>query len=130
MANSSTIKVSIHFNDPNLEAEEKDEQVRQLIAELREMEEIDSVNRVPDLNLPENSRALGGFLVDWLMAEVISVANAKKLLGYLRFRLRDKPIEIVVEGNGKKLKVKAYSQEELEVAIQSAIDAAQNFIAV
>ncbi len=125
MANNSTITFSIHFNDPDLEAEEKDEQVRRLMAELKEMDEIDSVNRIPDLDSSEGSKALGGFLVGWLTARVKSVANAKQLLKYFRVILRNKPIELVVEGNGKKLKLKANNLEELE----ATINAAQNFIA-
>ena len=53
------------------------------------------------------------------MAEV-SVANAKKVLGFLGDRLGNKPISFEVEGNGKKLKVSASSREELEFAMQKA----------
>jgi hypothetical protein len=60
-----------------------------------------------------------------LLAAEVSAANAKKLLGFLGDRLGGKPIEFTVEGNGKKLSVKANSREELE----SAIKAAQDFLA-
>ena len=59
-----------------------------------------------------------------LQAEV-SIANCKKVLGYLGDRLRNKTIELEVQANGKKLKVKASSQEELAAAIEQA----QKFIA-
>lgn len=58
------------------------------------------------------------------MAEV-NVANAKKVLNFLRISLARKPIELAVEANGKKIQVKANSLEELEAAIK----AAQDFIA-
>ena len=57
-----------------------------------------------------------------LLAAEVSAANAKKLLGFLGDRLGGKPIEFTVEGNGKKLSVKANSREELEFAIKSAQD--------
>jgi hypothetical protein len=42
------------------------------------------------------------------------------LLGFLGDRLSGKTIELEVEGNGKKLKVKASSREELQAAIAEA----------
>lgn len=87
----------------------------------KEMDEVDQVNRVVDPNPPEGNKSVGGFLVGLLTAEV-SVANAKKLLGFLGDRLSGKPIELEVEGNGKKLKVSAHSREELEAAIKAAQD--------
>jgi hypothetical protein len=120
----SNIKLTINFNDPDLDLEERDEQAQQLMAELRQMDEIESVDRVQDPNPPEGNKAIGGLLVGLLMAEV-NVANAQKLMGYLGDRLGGKPIELEVEANGKKLKVSAHSREELEAAIA----AAQKFIA-
>lgn len=124
MVGDSSIKVTIAFNDPDLDAEERDEQVQRLMTELKQMDEVETVDRVLDPKPPEGNKALGGFLVGLLMAEV-NVANVKKLMGFLGNRLGGKPIELSVEANGKKLTVKAHSQEELEAAIK----AAQNFIA-
>ncbi|MBD2252579.1 hypothetical protein [Nostoc parmelioides] len=125
MTANSNIKFTITFNDPDLDAEEKDEQAQRLIAELKQIDEVDTVGRVLDPNPPAGNKTLGGFLVGLLMAEV-NVANAKKLMGFLGDRLGGKPIELEVEANGKKLSVKAHSREELEAAIK----AAQDFIAV
>ena len=120
--NDSEIRLTIAFIDPDLELEEREEQAQRLYSELKQMDEVDRVDRVPDPNPPEGSMALdGGFLPGWLMAEV-SVANAKKLLGYLSDRLGNKPIELSVEGNGKKLTVKASSPKELEIAVNAAKD--------
>lgn len=124
MAGHSSIKVMIAFNDPDLDVEERDEQVQRLMTELKQMDEVETVDRVLDPNPPEGNKALGGFLVGLLMTEV-NVANIKKLMGFLGNRLGGKPIELSVEANGKKLTVKAHSREELETAIK----AAQNFIA-
>ena len=119
----SSVKVTIAFNHPDLNAEEQDEQAQRLLAELRQMDDVE-VNRVLDPNPPEGNKAVGAMLVGLLMAEV-NTANAKKLMGYLGDRLGGKPIELSVEANGKKLTVKAYSREELEAAIK----AAQEFVA-
>jgi len=121
MASDSSIKFTIAFNDPDLDSEELDEQAQRLVSELRQIDEVDEVNRVIDPNPPEGNKSMGGFLVGLLMAEV-SAANAKKLLGFLGDRLSGKAIEFTVEGNGKKLSVKANSREELEFAIKAAQD--------
>ena len=123
MASNSSIKFTIAFNDPDLDSEELDEQAQRLMSELKQMDDVET-NLVIDPNPPEGNKSLGGFLVGLVTAEV-NVTNAKKLVGFLGDRLGGKPIEFTVEGNGKKLSVKANSREELE----SAIKAAQDFLA-
>jgi hypothetical protein len=118
---TANIKLTIAFNDPDLDSEERDEQAQRLITELKQMDEVERVDRISDPHPPEGNKALAGFLPGWLMAEV-SVANAQKLVGFLGDRLGNKPIELWVEGNGKKLSVKASSREELEAAIKAAQD--------
>ena len=124
MSENPSIKFTIAFNDPDLDSEERDEQAQRLMAELKQMDEVDAVDRVLDPNPPEGNKAIGGMLIGLLTAEV-SVGNAQKLMGFLGDRLGGKPIELEVEANGKKLTVKAHSREELEAAIK----AAQDFVA-
>ena len=116
-----SINITIKFNDPDLEPEEQEQQVQQLMTELKQMDEVETVDHVLDPNPPEGNKALGGFLAGLLVTEV-NVANAKKLMGFLGDRLGGKPIEMTVEANGKKLVVKAHSREELEAAIKAAKD--------
>lgn len=124
MPASSNVKFTIAFNDPNLDSEELEAQAQSLLAQMRELDEIETVDRVLDPNPPAGNKAVGAILVGLLTAEV-SPANVKKLLGFLGDRLGNKPIELEVEANGKKLKVKASSQAEL----MAAIEAAQKFLA-
>jgi hypothetical protein len=119
MPPNSNIKLTIAFADLDLDAEERDEQAQQLMSELKQIDEVETVDRVLDPNPPEGNKAIGGFLVGLLMAEV-NVVNAKNLMGFLGDRLSGKTIELEVEGNGKKLKVKASSREELKAAIAEA----------
>ena len=123
MTPNSNIKLTIAFNDPDLDPEELDEQAQRLMAELKQMDEVE-VDRVLDPNPPEGNKAIGGILVGLLTTQV-SAVNAQKLMGFLGDRLGGKPIELELEANGKKLKVKAHSREELEAAIK----AAQDFVA-
>ncbi len=104
MASNSSIKFTIAFNDPDLDSEELDEQAQRLVFELKQIDEVDEVNRVIDPSPPEGNKSIGGFLVGLLTAEV-SAANAKKLLGFLGDRLGGKKISVLpnvtIDGNVK-----------------------------
>ena len=122
--NSSNFNLVIAFNDPAIDIEEREAEAQNLLNQMQELEEVEDVNRILDPNPPEGNKALGGFLAGMLTAEVNSV-NVKRILGFLGDRLSGKIIEMEVEANGRKLKVKASSQAELTLAIE----AAQKFIA-
>ena len=121
---NSSIKLTIALNDSDLDSEELEAQAQNLLAQLRDLDEIETVDRVLDPNPPVGNKAVGAILFGLLTAQV-SQANAQKVMGFLGDRLGNKPIELEVEANGKKLKVKASSQAEL----MAAIEAAQKFIA-
>ena len=123
MTDHLNITLTIAFNDPDLKNEDLEEQAQNLFAQMRDLDEIETVDRVLDPNPPEGNKAVGAILVGLLTAQV-NKANAQKLMGFLGDRLGGKPIELEVEANGKKMKVSAHSREELV----AAIEAAQKFI--
>jgi len=114
---SKLITFTIAFTDPELRPEELDQEVVQLLEELSDRADLESVDRVRDLNPPDGNKSIGGFLVGVLTAQV-SVANTKKVLGWLGDRLGNKPIAFEAEINGTKMKVSAYSKEEAAFAMQ------------
>ena len=63
MTTPSNIKLTIAFNDPDLDSEERDEQVQQLWSELKQLDEVETVDRVLDPNPPEGSKAIGRLLM-------------------------------------------------------------------
>lgn len=103
-------------SDPD--AEELDKFTRNLLREMKDLD-VESAELVAVEDIPEEAKAFGGFLIGRLTAEV-NAKNIKAILGYLRDRLGSRPIELEVEANSKKLKVKASSQQELLIAIQAA----------
>lgn len=125
MTTAPPLKLLIHLNDPNLDAEDRDEEAQNLLNQMKPLDEVERVDLVLDPNPPEGNKSLGGFLVGMLTAEV-SPTNIKALFGFLGDRLSRKTIELEVEANGRKLKVKASSQAEL----LAAITAANEFVAV
>lgn len=123
MSSESNVKLMIALSNPDLDADEQERETRNLLREIKDLD-VESAELVEVTEIPEGARSVGGFLVGVLQAEV-SLANFKKLLGFLGDRLGNKTIELEVEANGKKLKVKASSQKELNAAIEQA----QKFIA-
>jgi hypothetical protein len=122
MTQQSNVKFTITLSDPDLGEEELDEATRNLLREMRELDEVEQASLVKVEQAPVGTKSGAGFILGMLQAEV-SLANIKKLLGFLGDRLGGKPIEMEVEApNGRKLKVKASSREELLVAIQAAED--------
>ncbi|MDF5740113.1 MULTISPECIES: hypothetical protein [unclassified Nostoc] len=123
MSFESNVKLTIALSNPDLDAEEQERETRNLLREIKDLD-VESAELVAVTETPLGSKAFGGFLLGVLQAEV-SIANFKKLLGFLGDRLGGKSIELEVEANGKKLKVKASSREELTAAIEQA----QKFVA-
>ena len=119
MLDESNFELQIVFNDPDLDSEERDSEAQKLLNQLRQLDEVEDVNRVLDPNPPEGNKALGGFLVGTLMTQV-NPSNIKALFGFLGERLLGKTIEMEVTANGKSLKVKVSNQTELTAAIQAA----------
>jgi hypothetical protein len=117
----SNVKLTIQLVDSDLDEEELDEATRRFAVELRELEEVGNVERVPDKNLPEGAKPLASFLVGLLTAEV-NIKNLKSVMGFIGDRLGNKAIEVEAEVNGKKIKIKANSREELKAAMETAKD--------
>lgn len=118
MSSESNVKLTIALSNPDLDADEQERDTRNLLRDIKELD-VESAELVAVTEIPEGAKSIGGFLVGVLQAEV-SLANFKKLLGFLGDRLGNKSIELEVEANGKKLKVKASSREELAAAIEQA----------
>lgn len=118
------VTIDLRNSEPDLAQEELETLTQRLFQQIGRLEEVEQVNRIPEANPPEGSKPLSGaFLMGLLTAEV-NAKNIKALLDFLWERLSGKPIELKVEANGKKLEVKAYSQQELS----AAIEAAQSFL--
>ena len=118
MLETSKFKITIQFNDPNLDAVDRDEEARNLLVQVVDMDEV-LAQQIIDPNPPGEGKGIGGFLAGFLTIEFYT-KNAKSVFQFLGDRLLGKVIELEVEGNGKKLKVKASNQNELKVAIQQA----------
>ncbi len=64
---NSSVKFTIAFNDPDLDSEELEAQAQSLLAQMRELDEIETVDRVLDPNPPAGNKAVGASLVGLLV---------------------------------------------------------------
>lgn len=130
MANTADVKLTITFVDPALDNEEKDEEVQKLLAQMKDLDEVEAVERVINADAPEGTKSVTG----WVVAQLITFVkpeNVKQVWGFLSDRLANKVIELEAEANGKKVKIKASSPQELEPvvkAIQELVEPDDNSI--
>nr|VFJ55732.1 MAG: hypothetical protein BECKFW1821B_GA0114236_10243 [Candidatus Kentron sp. FW]VFJ58614.1 MAG: hypothetical protein BECKFW1821A_GA0114235_10843 [Candidatus Kentron sp. FW] len=115
----SSIELTIRLTDPDLDDDERDLEAQRLLTQIQEDPEVISAKPAADHNgPPENSKAGEALLVGALV--IVYGPRIKDSLRYLADRLTGKSIEMELEVAGKKLKVKAANQAELESAIQAA----------
>src|SRR5919199_4838162 len=119
------VTLDLRNSEPDLAPEELEALTQRLFQQIKAIDEVNEVNRIPEANPPTGSKPLSAAFIVGLLTAEVNAKNIKALLEFLWERLSGKPIELKVEANGKKLEVKAYSQQELS----AAIEAAQTFLA-
>ncbi|WP_138497420.1 hypothetical protein [Nostoc sp. PA-18-2419] len=124
MASTSNVQIIIALQEPDLDDDELQTQTQILLQQMLELDEVEDAGLLRPAEAPVGSKSLTGLAVGWLTAQV-NGENIKSLMGFLGDRLGNKTIELEIEANGKKLKVKASSRQELE----AAVEAAQKFVA-
>ncbi|NJM69759.1 MAG: hypothetical protein HC862_05770 [Scytonema sp. RU_4_4] len=118
MADTSNLKLTITFTDPDLDDSDKDEEVQKLLAQMKDLDEVEAVERVVNPTVLAGTKSVTGWVVAQLIA-FVKPENVKQLWGFLSDRLSNKLIELEAEANGKKIKIKASSRQELEAAVKA-----------
>ncbi|MEH1866227.1 MAG: hypothetical protein V7K69_14665 [Nostoc sp.] len=124
MATTSNVQITIALQEPGLDDDELQDETQRLLQQMLELDEVEDASLYRQAEAPEGSKSITGLAVGWLTTQV-NAKSIKALMGFLGDRLGNKTIELEIEANGKKLKVKASSRQELE----AAIEAAQKFVA-
>ncbi|MBN3907841.1 MAG: hypothetical protein HWQ35_15140 [Nostoc sp. NMS1] len=124
MASTSNVQITIALQNSDLDDDELQAETQRLLQQMLELDEVEDANLYREAEAPAGSKSFTGLVVGWLTAQV-NAKNIKTVMGFLSDRLGNKTIELEIEANGKKLKVKASSRQELE----AAIEAAQKFVA-
>jgi hypothetical protein len=120
MTSTSNVQITISLQDPSLEDDELQAEVENLLPQMKEVDGVENVDLVPVAKAPKGSKALGGFLLGMLQAEV-SVASLKALFRFLSDRIGAKPIKMNIKApDGRELNIEASSQAEFDYAYQKA----------
>ena len=117
MTDPQLIQFAFTVDDPELDDEERNRNALQLLSQLRQFDEVESVERTEAVNPEVGTRAGLETLIGFLTVE-ISRENLQKVLGWLHNRVKPKPIEIVVG----EVKIKVQSSEDLAKAEQTVIN--------
>ena len=115
MSNPVSLTMTILEEDVEL----KDEMAQSLMSQLSDLDEVDTLERPRDPNPPAGHKGGGAFLAG-VVKTVIGANGLEAVFGLLRSALGSRPIEVEVEANGKRLKVKAESIQDLEKALEQA----------
>ena len=120
----STVKIILNFTQPNADDAELDGFTRRLQDELRGMDEVEQAVPVRCDEAPPGSKAIGDSVLGVLQV-VFNPKNVAGVLGYLGQRLVSKPVlELEIEANGKKLKLKTSADQD----VRKILLAAQAFV--
>ena len=121
MIETPTVKLTIAFTDPELDAEAQEAEAQKLLAQLEDLEEV-TTDRILDPHPPAGNKAVGAILFGLLTAE-ISKENFKKLAVFLSDRLGNKPMKLKLKApDGRELEIEASSKEEFDYLMQQAQD--------
>lgn len=109
----TSIWVTITLSDPQLQEEQLQETVQTLQSETLEVDGVTEADLVSIEEAPAGSKSIGGFLLDRFKA-LVDLNKLQNLVQVLSRRLvGQQTIEIEAKGNGRKLKVKIGSPEDL-----------------
>lgn len=84
-----------------------------LLKELRRVDAVETVERVPEADVPERSMGVGAWLWGVLTAEIPG-EGIKVALAEVFARLPGKPIDILVERDGRKIEIKGVRVQDMD----------------
>ncbi|MDB9396778.1 hypothetical protein PN479_15565 [Microcystis aeruginosa CS-573] len=90
-----------------------------LLNELRSLDSIEKVQRIPDPNPPIGEMSGGGNLLG-VVAAKLSLSQVRKVGGFVAQKFSSKPVDIKVEANGKKIELLGVRPEDLDRVVEAA----------
>lgn len=90
-----------------------------LLNELRSLDSIEKVQRVPDPNPPIGEMSGGGNLLGVIAAK-LSLSQVREVGGFVARKFSSKPVDIKIEANGKKIEILGVLPEDLDRVVEAA----------
>lgn len=113
------VKMTLNIAESDLDESEIDVFTRRLQNELMDMDEVDKAAPVRTDEAPAGSKAVGDTVLGALKV-VFDAGNIGSLFKYLGERVGSKKLELEIEANGKKLKLKAGDADEVRKILKAA----------
>jgi hypothetical protein len=124
---SSNVKLIITLADSSLDAEQLDEQARNLMQEMKEMEEVENVSLAESTDVPPRAKSIVESIWGVLNTE-IPIKNVEKIMTFLHNRIGSKPIKMTVKtSDGKEIHLEAVGQKDFEYLMQKTQDFLKNY---
>jgi hypothetical protein len=114
MLSTNSVRLTLQLKDSTMTREERHAATCCLLQQLKGMDEVNSVRLVEDPHSASDRK--GASTLMGLLSAEATVGNACKVLGFMGDRWGDKPIELEIEVNGRKLRIVARSREEFAIA--------------
>lgn len=121
----SFLNITINWrqDERDVDPERQERETEMLYRELRQMDDVEAVNRVPDPDVPDGGMG-AAWLWNVLQAEV-SVENIGVLYRLVRDRLPGPPIDFELTNGDRKVVVKGVRPEDMDEAVKKLVAAAK-----
>jgi len=127
MTTTQSIKLTIDWRTAvaNLPPEVQEQQTQNLYRALRQLPEVEQVDRIPDPEVPDGSMG-AAWLKDLLLTKVIP-GNLGSLFNTIRQRLPGTPVnfEIEVDGQKRRISMDGVRPENFDAALDKLMKAAK-----
>ena len=112
---SNSVQLTVDWRGANLDMPDAQQEAltQTLLKELRQLDAVETVERVPESDVPERSMGIGKLLWGVLSAEIPG-DGMKLALQEVFARLPGKPIDIVVERDGRKIEIKGVRIRDID----------------
>ncbi len=126
MMTVSNVQLTISLEELGLDEEELQTEVENLLPQIQEIDGVEDAGLVEVTQAPENSKSITGYVLGMLKT-VLEPAHLKTVFGFLRDRLGNKKIKLVLKApDGRELNLEASSREEFAFAMHEAEDFLNN----
>ena len=109
------IQITVDWREASRDMPKAQQEVltQTLLKELQRVDTVETVERVPDADVPRRSMGVGAWMWGVLTAEIPG-EGVKVALQEVFARLPGKPIDIVVERDGRKIEIKGVRVQDMD----------------
>lgn len=120
-SSEETVQFILELDNPELEDGQKLKFSKNLLRDLRDLDEVEKADRTEDLTSEEGSKAGLDTLIGSVKA-LVPVKKVKEFFEYLKDLLQNKPIKVSVKVGKNETKIEANNTQELAEAEKTVLN--------